>query len=207
LTMAHRRVTGKISEKAALHALGLLNETEAREFADHLSQGCEVCHAEVQAFQETAGMLAVAAPLRKPPSRLKRVLTERISGSSSPASQLQPWKFWGAEASEELHVVRRDEGVWTTIAGGVYAKRLYADPGRDRVTMLIRMDPGSTFPSHRHGGPEECLVLEGEIRVGDLVLRAGDYQCAPLHSVHEVTRTDTGCLLLIVSSQHDQLLA
>jgi len=205
--MAHRRVTAKISEKAALHALGLLNETEAREFAEHVSGGCEVCRTEVQAFQETAGMLAVAAPSCKPPSRLKRILMERISESPRPASQLQPWQSWGLEATEGLHVVRRDEGVWTTIAGGVYAKRLYADPGRDRVTMLIRMDPGSSFPSHRHGGPEECLVLEGEIQVGDLVLRAGDYQCAPLNSVHEVTRTDTGCLLLIVSSQHDQLLA
>jgi anti-sigma factor ChrR (cupin superfamily) len=86
-------------------------------------------------------------------------------------------------------------------------KRLFADTRRDSVTMLIRMAPGTEYPAHRHGGAEECLVLEGDIQVGDLSLRAGDYHCAQLDSVHDVTRTTGGCLLLIVSSQHDQLLA
>jgi quercetin dioxygenase-like cupin family protein len=42
--------------------------------------------------------------------------------------------------------------------------------------------------------------------VGDLVLRTGDYQCVPAGSVHGVQSTASGCLLLIVSSMHDELI-
>jgi anti-sigma factor ChrR (cupin superfamily) len=95
---------------------------------------------------------------------------------------------------------------WEPVSFGVLAKQLYLDTVADSVTMLVRMAPGSTYPAHRHGGPEQCFVLEGDLRVGDIVLHAGDFQCAASDSVHEITRTDGGCLLLIVSSQHDELL-
>jgi anti-sigma factor ChrR (cupin superfamily) len=88
----------------------------------------------------------------------------------------------------------------------VFTKQLYVDPARDTVTMLVRMEPGSSYPPHRHGGPEECLVVEGDLRVGDVVLQAGDYQCAAGDSTHDVSTTVNGCILLIVSSQYDELL-
>jgi anti-sigma factor ChrR (cupin superfamily) len=73
--------------------------------------------------------------------------------------------------------------------------------------MLIRMQPGSSYPAHRHGGPEQCLVLEGDVEVNGMTFHAGDYQCMLHGSVHNITRTTNGCVLLIVSSQHDELLA
>jgi anti-sigma factor ChrR (cupin superfamily) len=106
-----------------------------------------------------------------------------------------------------LHVVRAREGEWQNVCDGVAAKQLFVDTARDSVTMLIRMQPGSTYPSHRHAGPEQCLVLEGDVEVNGLRFDAGDYQCMLTGSVHNVTSTINGCLLLIVSSQHDQLLA
>ena len=68
------------------------------------------------------------------------------------------------------------------------------------------MAAGSSYPGHLHGGVEECLVLEGDLQVEGEELRAGDYQRAEASSQHGTQWTKNGCLLLIVSSQHDALL-
>jgi anti-sigma factor ChrR (cupin superfamily) len=96
--------------------------------------------------------------------------------------------------------------VWEQVIPGVRAKRLYVDPQHDTVTMLIRMDPGASYLPHRHAGPEQCFVLEGDLRDGELVVRAGDFQCAAEGTVHGSQQTESGCLLLIVSSLRDELL-
>ena len=77
-----------------------------------------------------------------------------------------------------------------------------------RVTMLVRMEKGTSYPSHRHAGPEECYVLAGDLEVGDqLEMHAGDYQRVERGSVHPPQTTREGCLLLITSSMHDELLS
>jgi len=68
------------------------------------------------------------------------------------------------------------------------------------------MEPGSHYPPHHHAGPEQCYVLEGELRIGDLVLRAGDYSCAAADTLHAAPASPAGCLLLIIASQHDAVV-
>jgi anti-sigma factor ChrR (cupin superfamily) len=72
--------------------------------------------------------------------------------------------------------------------------------------MLVRMPAGASYPRHRHAGAEQCYVLEGDLRFGGRVFRAGDYQCADADSIHDVQYTEAGCLLLIVSSLHDEIV-
>jgi quercetin dioxygenase-like cupin family protein len=43
-------------------------------------------------------------------------------------------------------------------------------------------------------------MLEGDARVTGRVLHRGDYYRAPAGTAHEVTYTEAGCLLLLVSS-------
>lgn len=74
------------------------------------------------------------------------------------------------------------------------------------MTFLARMAPGSSYPSHRHGGPEECYVLKGDLDVGHRKMRAGDFERAEPGSVHARETTEEGCLLLIVSSLRDEML-
>jgi anti-sigma factor ChrR (cupin superfamily) len=203
---AHQQITDEQREGAALFALGLLEPEEARAFAEHLVEGCDVCKADVRAFEAAVAALPLLFAEQKPHPRVRELLLERIrSRDHGP----QVWKHWQAAPSqhEAVHVVYAREGGWQPVGDGVSAKQLYVDAARDSVTMLVRMERGSTYPSHRHRTPEQCLVLEGDLRVGDLVLHAGDFQCAAEGSVHDITRTVEGCLLLIVSSQHDELLA
>ena len=89
---------------------------------------------------------------------------------------------------------------------GVEARRLFVDSESDRVTMLVRMAPGSSYPAHVHGGPEECLVISGDLRIGPQHMKCGDFQRAVPGSTHVVQSTDEGCVLLIVSSLHDEIL-
>jgi quercetin dioxygenase-like cupin family protein len=202
-------------EMASLHALGVLSAGEARDFEAHLAAGCPICAGEMAAFQDVLGEVSKAsASAIVPPPELKSRLREKISPPvvKSPP-EVQVWKKWGerrsgasAEAARSLHVVRAGEaGFEPTASPGVFAKPLHVDPDRHYVTMLVRMEPGSSYPSHVHAGAEECYVLSGDLRVGEEVLHGGDYQCAEVGSHHGVQSTERGCLLLIISSQDDEL--
>jgi quercetin dioxygenase-like cupin family protein len=125
----------------------------------------------------------------------------------------QVWKTWtnklaaAKAALPGLLSLRADEGNWEEIGiSGIKVKRLFVDPERDSVTMLVRMPAGAAYPRHRHAGPEQCYVIEGDLRVDNLAFYAGDYQCAEPDSIHGVQYTEEGCLLLIVSSLHDELV-
>jgi quercetin dioxygenase-like cupin family protein len=151
-------------------------------------------------IRETAAHLALAAAPAAPPPSLRARLMDRVR------SDVQVWKTW--DAGSAANVVRRESGNWTTAKEGVRVKQLSVDPARHSVTMLVRMDPGASWPAHRHGGHEQCFVLEGELHVGDdTTLRAGDFQAMDTDTTHPVQWTQEGCLLLIVSSQRDVLLA
>jgi anti-sigma factor ChrR (cupin superfamily) len=80
---------------------------------------------------------------------------------------------------------------------------LAIDAAADRFTALVRMAPGANYPAHRHGGPEECFVLEGDLRHEERVMRAGDYEWVAAGSHHGPQTTAEGCLVLIHSSLSD----
>ncbi|MGH7496423.1 MAG: cupin domain-containing protein [bacterium] len=146
-----------------------------------------------------------------PPATLKeKILADaKQHEAAPPRPPVQLWKSWITNAPPaDLVIQRRDEGAWEdTGVEGVAVKQLFVDPERGYVTMLVRMAAGSSYPSHRHAGYEECYVLQGDLSVGESVLHAGDYQRAEGGSVHVVQSTNNGCLLFIVSSQNDELLA
>ena len=99
-----------------------------------------------------------------------------------------------------------NDGFERTGIEGIEAKTLFVDAARRRVSMMVRMAPGTSYPAHRHAAVEECFVVAGDIRVGERVLRAGDYQVAAEDSIHGVQSTEQGCVLFIVSSQDDELV-
>lgn len=69
------------------------------------------------------------------------------------------------------------------------------------ATTLVRMRPGARRRSHRRLGVEQCLVLEGDVRSGDVAMKAGDFNCSLPGSVHEELVTEGGALLLLVSPE------
>lgn len=204
--MAHGRVTARIRDHVAAYALGLLGPEEARAFKEHLREGGPVCEKELGITHETVSLLAFSVPQVTPKPEIRERLVRKLKSLSEPSRSPQVWKAWDSPEVKGVRLIRAGEGGWeSTGLEGVMIKRLYVDPAQESVTMLIRMEPGATYPAHRHGGAEQCFVLEGDLSY-DMSLRTGDYLCAEADTVHPVSRTEQGCLLLIISSTHDELI-
>jgi anti-sigma factor ChrR (cupin superfamily) len=201
---SHERLTDELREQLSLYSLELLDDAEASVVESHLAEGCAVCAEEVAHIRTAVSVLAAEAPRVQPPDTLRDRILAGIRRKDQPR---QAWKEWTEPDPGDLHVVRQNEGAWELVAPGVSARRLYVDRARDAVTMMIRMEPGAKWIPHRHAGPEQCFVVEGDLYDGESTFYAGDFQCAPPGSVHGAQSTENGCLLLIVSSLHDQLLA
>lgn len=188
----HTHLTEELQERAGLYALGLLSDDEADQFRSHLASGCRACEAEVANSEAALSLLPMTLPPCSPSPSVRERLMSRVR-----ASQLPPG----------MKVVRSGEGTWKdTPFPGVSTRLLDYDRETDRVTVLLRFAPGATYPSHRHRGAEQCLVLEGDVESAGVRLTAGDYSVAPAASVHGVLCSESGCLLLIMASRGDEIL-
>ncbi len=198
---------GDPDELAALYVVGAMDRAQRDAFEAHLAGGCERCAREVAALSEAAEQLAADARPVDPDPKIRAALMARVSRVEAPSSP-QVWREWSNDApGSSLFIRRRDEGEWEESGvAGVRVRRLFVDRPRNQITMMVRMDPGTSYPRHVHHGPEECYVLEGDLSVGDETLSAGDYQFAPVESLHGVQSTRGGCTLLIVSSLSDEIL-
>jgi len=85
-----------------------------------------------------------------------------------------------------------DDG-WQQLSSGVFKKALHSGGGM--ASCFYRLEPGATVPGHRHLKHEECMMLAGEVFLGDILLRAGEFQLAPAGSLHGEAYTDVGALL------------
>ncbi len=98
------------------------------------------------------------------------------------------------------------EPEWRDVAPGIAVKLLATDADRHRVSLLVRLAPGTDYPPHRHDGVEELHMLEGELMVDDRRLRAGDYLRSEPGTVDRRVRTETGCTGVLITSPRDVLL-
>lgn len=99
--------------------------------------------------------------------------------------------------NQEAIVTTRSHEDWTPFAPGVEAKVLN-DDGKFQ-TWLARMSAGATLPAHHHDGDEECMVVEGSVLLGDVLLQTGDYQVARKGTSHGEIRSPKGCVLMLRS--------
>lgn len=210
--MSPEHPIGDSQELAALYAAGALTPAETAEFEQHLAAGCDRCRSELQALSPVIEHLASGSPDVIPEAEVKRRIMCLITGDAAsltpaPSPNPQVWKEWsGDDRAPGWFIKRHSEEDWQPIGiPGIHVRRLFLDPERNQITMLVRMAPGAEYPRHIHDGPEECLVLEGDLYAGDTVFRKGDYQRMSPGSRHAVQGTRHGCLLLIVSSLSDEL--
>lgn len=177
-----------LSEKLALLALGLLPPEEAAEI-ESLAAADPALAAELRDYSETSAQLAFSTAADPPSTLRDRVLNKALAG-----------------AEHGMIVVRANEGTWRPSGHeGVSFKVLLKDPTSGNWTMLLRMEPGSSYPSHRHSTFEQCLIVEGEVCFDGISLQAGDFEAAPPGTRHAVLSSPKGCLLMLVASPHDEL--
>jgi len=89
---------------------------------------------------------------------------------------------------------------------GVFVKSLRFDSSKQRSpTILLKFEPGASYPYHNHPAGEELYVLEGEVTIEGEQLTAGDYLYTPPHFKHAV-RSNKGCTLLLMIPEEVQKL-
>ena len=91
------------------------------------------------------------------------------------------------------------------MAPGISVKRLATDAENHRVTMLVRLAPGTDYPPHRHAATEELHLLDGELMIDDRKLHPGDYSRAEAGSVDRRVWSETGCTRVLITSEKDVL--
>ncbi|MCU0919514.1 MAG: cupin domain-containing protein [Burkholderiaceae bacterium] len=98
-----------------------------------------------------------------------------------------------AQAGDAPTTVRDSEAGWSEFAPGIQRRVLWHRDGQ--AAMLYFARPGAQVPRHTHGHDEECLMVQGELFLDDLLLQPGDYQLAPAGTGHRITETDTGVVI------------
>lgn len=97
------------------------------------------------------------------------------------------------------------EPLWNEVAPGIACKLLSMDAEMDRVSMLVRLAPGISYPPHSHAGVEELYLLEGELWIEDRKLQPGDYNRAEAGTSDQRVWSETGCMCLLITSPLDEL--
>ena len=199
---------------AALYVLGALAGDEKAAFEDHLRQGCETCQREIQSLEPVRDELALSAVPANPPARVRERLlgllakVPRQPQDQRSAPPSKPFVSPGILLQQPgLLISRSREMEWEQVAPGIHRKLLFLDQERDYATSLLRVDAGTHYPSHRHADVEEILVLEGDLCLHGVVMGPGDYCRAEPESIHLETYSESGCLLLQLTSLHDEVRA
>jgi quercetin dioxygenase-like cupin family protein len=100
-----------------------------------------------------------------------------------------------APAPPGTSTVRSAQGEWLDVFPNVKLRVLQLDAAAGTQTLLIRAQPGGRIPRHQHSREEQFIVLEGECRLGEHRLRAGDVHVATAGSWHEPITTESGVLI------------
>jgi anti-sigma factor ChrR (cupin superfamily) len=176
-----------IQALALADAVGALDPDERRDFEARLSAMPPAVRAEIARLYDVSVEIASSAIGETPSPRVREALLSRIAAPSN-------------------HTIAATDGAWVdTAVPGMRMKILAIDRARDRVTMLLKGEPGARYPAHRHSGPEDCYVISGSLTIEGTTLRAGDFHHAEGESDHGELWTDEGVEVLLVATASDYL--
>jgi quercetin dioxygenase-like cupin family protein len=175
-----------IQALALADAIGALDPDERRPRSARGRPAASL-RAEVASLYDASVEIAASASGASPSPTVREALLARVAAPSH-------------------HTITAADGEWVeTPVPGVRMKILAIDRTRNRVTMLLRGEPGARYPAHRHSGPEECFVISGSLFVEGRVLRPGDFHYAEGNSDHGELWTDDGVEVLLVAAASDYL--
>ncbi len=93
--------------------------------------------------------------------------------------------------------VRADQGEWEKFSPRIKMKVLRRETDGSSMSYLLKLEPGALLVPHKHAMDEECVVLEGEVMIGDELVGPGSYHLAPRGMVHQPIRSEHGAILFV----------
>lgn len=132
------------------------------------------------------------ADLLRPGSSLQEQVARRIAALTGAKPVLPPALQWS-------------EPDWEEVAPGISCKILAKDSEKHRVSMLVRLAPGGSYPPHTHAGVEELHLLNGELWIDERKLVPGDYNLGVPGGGDQRVFSETGCSCVLLTSTRDVL--
>jgi anti-sigma factor ChrR (cupin superfamily) len=180
------------ADLAHAYALQALPSSELPAIEAHMA-ACPECRRELESLRRVVDRFASwPTDVLRPPTSLQTRLALRIAEESGKEPVLPPARQWS-------------EPDWEQVAPGIECKLLATDAERHRVSMLVRLAPGASYPAHTHAGAEELHLLDGELWIDARQLFPGDYNYGAPGAGDERVWSETGCTCLLVTSTKDIL--
>jgi hypothetical protein len=180
------------SEVTCAYALQVLPASEVAAAEAHIA-ACPECQCELESLRPVVDrFVSWPTDVLRPTTLLQGRLALRIAEETGKQPVLPPERQWS-------------EPDWEQVAPGIECKLLASDAERHVVSMLVRLAPGASYPTHTHVGVEELHLLDGELWIEDRKLVPGDYNYGqPGHTDVRVW-SETGCTCVLVTSTQDIL--
>ncbi len=192
-------------EQASLYALGTLFGPEQTAFETELYDNPELL-AFTRGLQRAANLLAEAATSAALPPELKDKVMQRIG--LEPAAKKTSAPFPVAALAGLKFTDANDPTGWKQLPiPGAWIKLLSLEKARGYAILMGRLDAGARYPAHVNAGPEDFLVLTGDLHIGSRRLGPGDFHHADGGSNHEENYSVGGCTLMAVLTTDDPLVA
>jgi len=182
------------SEVTCAYAAQALAAGEVAPAETHIVS-CPDCQRELESLRPVVGSF-VSWPIDvlRPATSLQARLAHRIAEETGKAPVLPP-----ARRGEQTW----SEPAWEQVAPGIECKLLASDTERHRVSMLVRLAPGASYPAHTHAGVEELHLLDGELWIDERELFPGDYNYGAPGAGDERVWSETGCTCVLITSTTD----
>jgi quercetin dioxygenase-like cupin family protein len=175
--------------RAGEYVLGTLAPEARQKFVAEMLQDTALQDLVAQWEQRLAPLEQGISPV-EPPSEV----WSRIEA----AIDVKPWS--GIDVS-----IRADEGTWEEFVPGVEKKQLLIDRKSRTESYLLRLAPGAQLPPHQHSKTEECLMISGDLTIGEEQYGPGDYLAVPAGIMHPAIFTRDGALVYISGEIHEAL--
>jgi anti-sigma factor ChrR (cupin superfamily) len=184
------------SEVTCAYAAQALAASEVAAAEAHIA-ACPDCRRELESLRPVVDSFVswptdVLRPTISLESRLARRIAEETGKEPVPPPARLGEPAWS-------------EPEWEQVAPGIECKLLATDAERHRVSMLVRLAPGASYPAHTHAGTEELHLLDGELWIDEKKLLPGDYNYGAPGAGDERVWSETGCTCVLVTSTKDVL--
>src|SRR3954468_6483731 len=154
---------------------------------------CEACRQEIETLRPIVrSFVGWSTDVLRPAESLWGRLAKRIARETATPPFVPPLQA-------------PDKPEWEQAAPGIHVKILARNAEIESVSMLVRLDPGTDYPAHRHAGIEELHLLHGVLKVDDRTLYPGDFIHAEAGSVDHRVWSETGCTCFLMTSTEDAL--
>ena len=180
------------SEVTCAYATQALAASEAAAAESHIAS-CPDCQRELESLRLVVDrFVSWPTDVLRPTTSLQARLARRLAEETGKPPVLPPTQRWS-------------EPEWEQVAPGIECKLLATDEERHRVSMLVRLAPGASYPGHTHAGVEELHLLDGELWIDDRQLFPGDYNYGAPGAGDERVWSETGCTCILITSTKDIL--